>query len=261
VLQARGAEVWTAGRRATPGVRHRHFDWRDEGTWDSALDRIEALYLVKPAVDPDGPVRRLLRRASGLGHVVLLSEMGRELKADEDPDRAVEHLVADGPWASTILRPSWFVQNWGPEGPWGEELRRTGRIVLPSGDAAFSLIDVRDVAEVAATALVRPLGLGALTLTGPESLTMTELAARIERVSGRPVAHLSPSLEECSRRRRDQHFPAGWRRYMDDLEADSAAGVCASVHPDVGEVLGRPARAVADYLEENAAFWSRQGVT
>jgi len=255
-LRAAGSNVWTAGRRPTAGARHRPFDWTDESTWAPALEGIEALYLVKPAVDPDGPVRRLLDRARHLRHVVLLSEMGRQLKEAGDPDRAVEEMVADGPWEATILRPSWFVQNWGPEGHWGERVRRTGEIVLPSGDAAFSLVDVRDVADVAAAALHRDRGLGPLTLTGPESLTLGELAARIEAVSGRPVTHLSPPLEVTAHKRREQGLPLGWQRYMDDLEADAAAGVCAPVHADVTRVLGRPARTVDDYLEQNAAFWA-----
>ncbi|NBE49997.1 NAD(P)H-binding protein [Streptomyces boluensis] len=233
------------------------FDWHDRSTWAPALAGARAVYLVKPPVDPVAPITALLEQAGDLRHVVLLSEMGREGKPADDPERAVELIVQGGRWDWTILRPSWFLQNWGPGGAWGEQVRRTGEIVLPSGDARFSLVDARDVAEIAAAALNAGSGLGALTLTGRESVPLSELASRISAASGRPIRHVSPTLTESLARLRASGAPQAWVRYLADLEADAAAGVCAPIHDDLRRLLRREPRTVQEYVDENADFWAR----
>lgn len=254
-LGARGV-VFRAGSRRPEGLPFGvRFDWADDSTWAPALDGVSALYLVKPPVEPIVPVRALLERASGLRQVVLLSEMGREHKPADDPERAVELLVESGPWETTILRPSWFLQNWSAEGAYGEQVRRHGTLVLPSGDAGLSLVDVRDVAEVAALALTAPSGLGGLTLTGSESVTAAELAARIGAAAGRPVRHVSPTLEESARRLREVGASEPMVRYLTDIEADAAAGVCATVHDDLPRMLGRAPRTIDAFVAEHAGYW------
>lgn len=239
-----------------PAVR---FDWDDPSSWDAALRGVDALYLVKPPVEPVEPVHALLDRAHDVRHVVLLSEMGRAAKSADDPERAVELLVEGGPWQSTLLRPSWFVQNWGPGGGWGEEVRATGRIVLP-GTAGFSLVDARDVADVAAAALTSGAGLGCVTVTGPESITLSDLADRITVASGREVEHVSPTLAESRAALVAAGLPTPRIEYLMDLETDAAAGVVAPVHDDVRAVLGRLPRTVDAYVDEHASYWA-EGTT
>lgn len=232
------------------------FDWNDPSTWPPAMAGTRALYLVKPPVDPAPAVARLLANAPDLRCVVLLSEMGRELKPSTDPERAVELLVEGGAWASTILRPSWFLQNWEPGSDWGDQLRRSGRIIVPSADAGFALVDVRDVADVAVAAFGDDDGLGGLTLTGPESITLTQLAERIGIATGRVVTHTSPTLTATAQVRVDAGWPSGLLRYWADIEADAAAGVCSAVHTDLARVLGREPRTIDQFVAEHAEYWS-----
>ncbi|MER7986160.1 SDR family NAD(P)-dependent oxidoreductase [Streptomyces noursei] len=255
-LRAAGVPPRVGVRR--PAASHAvRFDWHEPSTWAPALDGVGAVYLVKPPIDPVPPITALLAQARDLRHVVLLSEMGRERKPADDPERAVELAVAGGCQEWTLLRPSWFLQNWGPDGTWGEQVRRTGEIVLPSGDARFSLVDARDVAEIAATALTAGSGLGALTLTGPESMPLSELASRIAAASGRPIRHVSPTLEESQAQLRASGAPEAWIRYLAGIEADAAAGVCAPIHDDLRRLLRREPRTVQEYVDEHACFWAR----
>ncbi len=58
------------------------------------------------------------------------------------------------------------------------------------------MVDARDVAAVAATALVGGGLTGrTLTLTGPEAPTFAEIAARTSRAAGRTITHVDPGAD------------------------------------------------------------------
>lgn len=260
--RAVAAALRVAGIPHRLGVRRPHapnsvlFDWNDPRTFRAAMVGTRSLYLVKPPLGPAPVVASLLAQAPDLQRVVLLSEMGREQKPSTDPERAVELLVEAGPWASTILRPSWFLQNWEPGSDWGDQLQRSGRIVVPSADAGFALVDVRDVADVVVAALADDNGLGGLTLTGPESITLAALAERIGAATGRIIRHTSPTLAAAAQFRVDAGWSPGLLSYWADIESDAAAGVCSAVHGDLARVLGRDPRTIDQYVAENAGHWS-----
>ena len=63
-----------------------------------------------------------------------------------------------------------------------------GHFVAPIGDARVSAVDVRDIAAVAAIALTEPgHDRKTYTITGPSTVTHTELAAAIAKAIGRGV--------------------------------------------------------------------------
>ncbi|MFC7585243.1 NAD(P)H-binding protein [Nonomuraea antimicrobica] len=112
LLDRRGVPARVASRSGS--VR---FDWTDETTWDPALAGVRAVYLVDSQdVGAAAEVRAFTERAvaRGVDRLVLLSarvwaEMG-------DPaGLAVEKAVREAGVAWTILRPSWFAQNFGED--------------------------------------------------------------------------------------------------------------------------------------------------
>lgn len=66
---------------------------------------------------------------------------------------------------------------------------KEGSDAAAHGDAAITMVDVRDIAEVAAMILTNPAPHAgkAYTLTGDEALTTAEQVAVISRAIGRPV--------------------------------------------------------------------------
>ncbi|PRC49133.1 NAD(P)-dependent oxidoreductase, partial [Mycobacterium sp. ITM-2017-0098] len=127
------------------------FDWFDPAGWDVALDGIAAVYIVAPAVP--GPVHAFVTRAeaAGVQRVVLLSGRGADTWGDSPfglDMRDAEDAVRGSTLEWTILRPNNFAQNFDEE-LWHAPLL-AGELALPAGEVPEPLIDIEDVADVAA---------------------------------------------------------------------------------------------------------------
>ena len=86
--------------------------------------------------------------------------------------------------AWTLLRPTGFMQN---TLAWGARVL-DGTFYSPVPDAAFSVVDARDVAEVAAVALTDDGHEGrAYGLSGPEAVSYRDQARRVFAAAGREV--------------------------------------------------------------------------
>ncbi|RMV46451.1 hypothetical protein ALP10_200256 [Pseudomonas syringae pv. helianthi] len=95
------------------------------------------------------------------------------------------------------VRPTIFVENplltWFPL----ENMYKKGELCLPFGSACISPIAAKDVADVCANILISPKAhIGkSYALTGPESLSMNQIAAEFSRVLERKVAYVSLSID------------------------------------------------------------------
>lgn len=127
------------------------FDWNSQSTWAAALDDIDSAYVTyQPDIALPGAVdviRAFLAAAktAGVKHVVLLSGRG-----EEEAEAAERVLQASGlDW--TVLRASWFMQNFS-ENYMRDELL-SGSLTLPVGPTKEPFIDADDIADVAVAAL------------------------------------------------------------------------------------------------------------
>lgn len=180
-LEERGIRTRIASRSATPS-----FDWNDVRTWDAALEGVTAAYITyAPDLAIPGATAAIrafvdLAVARGVERLVLLSGRG------EEEAQACERIVqkADVEW--TIVRASWFMQNFSE----GEFLGMVmdGAITLPAADVAEPFIDINDIADVAVAALTED-GHGGETyeVTGPRLMTFSEVAQEISQAAGREV--------------------------------------------------------------------------
>jgi uncharacterized protein YbjT (DUF2867 family) len=105
LLRQAGHPVRAASRSGLP-----RFDWTDPSTWEPVLDRVTRLYLLAPDGVPVAPQFVSLAVASGVQRIVLQSSGGIELMGDERL-LAAERTVRGSGARWTILRPSWFNQN------------------------------------------------------------------------------------------------------------------------------------------------------
>ena len=249
-----GEPYRAAARRPAGSSEQVRFDWDAPDTWVTAADGVETLYLVKRPLNPAPPVEAFFEAVPWIERVVLLSEFGRDHKPASDPERAVELLVAAHGRRATILRPNWFFDNFGPGGGWGPGIRSTSEIRLPTGDTPLSWIDVRDVIDVAVTALLGE-DLGGVDLTGSRALNVAELAAEIARASGRSVRHDAPSLTEYRKELERSGAEPLRIAYLMDLVTDAAEGRYSPVTDDVARILRRPPRTLAAYVAEHADYW------
>lgn len=238
-----------------PGMRPVSFDLDDHATHAPALAATDVLALVTPA-DPRQTGRELAlvdaARRAGVGRILNLSVTGAELPAPVTPFARWQAPVEAALQASGIphvtLRPNGYMQNMLQQ----RAGIAAGRYVEPSGGAATSLIDIRDIAAVAVAVADGHDG-EALTLTGPEAVTGTRIAEILAEATGRPVAFASPPVAAFRAALLDQGMP-GWR--ADGLAelyqaiADGRAGHLAKVSPAVERITGRPPRSLRDFARE-----------
>ena len=157
------------GRRRCTGVDSAYISYYPDVSFPGAAERVGAF--AKTAV------------TSGARRLVLLSGRG---EPDAEPS---EQAVRDSGAEWTILRSSWFAQNFSEHFLLEPVLE--GVIALPAADIAEPFIDVTDVADVAVAALTRDGHAGKVyELTGPRLLTFAAVAAELARATGRDVRYV-----------------------------------------------------------------------
>jgi len=262
-LAAAGHVARAAARRppAAPpaGVIPVRFAWDEPATHDAALEGADAVYLVPPALRVDHPplVRAFLERAraAGVGRVVLLSARGVDQAPAESPLRAVELAVLGSglPW--TVLRPSWFAQNFTED--WLREgIVRAGVIAAPAGEGRTPFVDCEDIAAAAVAALTGDGHAGrAYELTGPQALTWGEAAAVIGAAAGREVRHVDVDPRAWEADVIAAGFDADYAAVLGALFAGIRAGAEDGTADGVREATGREPTPLAAVARREAAAW------
>jgi NAD(P)H dehydrogenase (quinone) len=135
-----------------------------------------------------------------------------------------------------------------------------GVIRGPAGDGRVAAVARDDIADVAVAVLLdeddRHDG-RTYDLTGPEALSMAEIAEVLSRFAGRPIAYHAETLEEAYASRASYGAP--------DWEVDGwvttyvaiANGELAGVSDDVAAVAGHPPISLAELLRANPDSYRR----
>lgn len=126
--------------------------------------------------------------AAGVRHFVFVSALGAR---PDDPlehfrlKYAAEEYLRQSGLSYTILRPTPFMELWGML--IGEPIFRTGKTrIFGRGKNPVNFVSVEDVAHLALLALDDAEARGrVIEIGGPENLTLEQVAALFERVSGR----------------------------------------------------------------------------
>jgi len=255
------ALVRTPATASLPGsVEVAHGDLGDPSSLDAAMNGVDRLFLLSSA-DPrlaelQGNAVRAAGRA-GVRHIVKLGSAGAGLDSPIRVARAhaeVEQQIAGSGIAHTFLRPSLFMQFFLMHAP---TIRAQGAFYLPLRDGAVATVDVRDIAAVAAAALTGPGHEGAAhVLTGPEALTMEQVAAALTAALGRPIAYVDVPPEAAGRAMLAQGVPDWFVGDLLKLMEMYASGAAAAVSTDVHGATGQPARSFEAFARDHAAAFS-----
>jgi uncharacterized protein YbjT (DUF2867 family) len=228
------------------------FDWSDQTTWGPAIDGVRAIYIsYYPDIAFPGSSHAIrdftsLAVEHGVRRLVLLSGRGAE------EAQACEKILADSGADWTVLRCSWFNQNFS-EGYLLDPVRY-GEVALPASDIGEPFVDADDIADVAAAVLTQDGHLGqTYELTGPRLLNFAEAVATIAEAIGRDVRFVQISQEQYTANLIAVQLPAEVAGHVSYLFATELDGRNASVHDGVESVLGRPPRDFADYVRTAAA--------
>lgn len=239
------------------GVDAVRLDFRDRAT-HGAGKGARAVFLVRPPAianvdDTLVPFVDEARR-DGVEHVVFLSVAGAE-KNRLVPHHAVErHLARAGGW--TILRPGFFAQNLGDA--YRRDIMQDARIYVPAGSGRAAFVDVRDVAEVAATifAATSAHDRRAYTLTGPEATDFATAAAYLTAALGKRVRYEPASIAGYARHLRARGMPWMQVAVQTVLHVGLRFGQAERVDPTLAHLLGRRPRTLREYVEDHRSTWT-----
>ena len=255
-LIERGLSARTAAR----GDADVRFDWDDKTTHGPALSGVNSVYLVTPVkrVDFAGQVSDFLdlAEAAGVRHVTYLSTYGIDQAPPDFAVRAVElDLLSRTSLTLSILRPAWVMQNFSDDHlPLVE-----GLITVPTGDGADAFVDAEDIAAVAAETLANPEAHAGAQYapTGPEALTVADVAKIISDVIGRPVKHNDIDREAWISGAVAAGFvPAAYGEMLRWLTETIASGNGSRPTDDVRKVTGVPPTSFADFAKRSAQAWT-----
>jgi uncharacterized protein YbjT (DUF2867 family) len=254
-LRAAGHAVRAASRSAE--VR---FDWQDPRTWPAVTDGAGALYLVAPE-DPT-PIRPFvdLVQESGVKRVVLLSGRARQAWQGRfgHAMAAAEDAVRGSDLSWTILGANNFMQNF-TEDLWHEPLL-AGRLALPTGGVPEPIVDLDDVAAVAARLLTSDEYAGrTIEVSGPTALTFAEAVAVIARAAGRPIRYEELTPAAYADELRAAGLDEAWVTELGGLLELMREGHVVAPTSAVEDVLGRPPRSFEDWVAAVAptGVWAR----
>jgi uncharacterized protein YbjT (DUF2867 family) len=238
------------------------FDWYDESTWAPTIAGAETAYLAPP-VGPTGLAQagKFIQQADGLRRLVLLSgrgvgSPGRDF-AVYDGQLELENVAKASGLDWTIVQPAWFAQGF------SEDFLRyhvlAGEIRLSAGTGAEAWIDTNDVGDVMTKALLDESYVGqTLTISGPRTLTMTEIADELTAATGRPIGYVDLEPEAHVAELIEQGLIQEDADAVRDLFAVIRNHRSEYVSDGVEQVLGRPARDFTDWARETAktGVWS-----
>ena len=254
-LQARDVPLRIGSRTGEPP-----FDWEDRATWAPALSGMSAAYIsYYPDVAVPGASDTIaaladVAVASGTRRLVLLSGRG-----EVEAQRAERALAESGVREWTVLRCSWFMQNFSESYFLDEVL--VGAVALPGGSVPVPWIDADDIADVAVAALTEDGHHGQIyEMTGPRALTMEETVAEIGRAAGREVRYVPLTPDEYAAGAAEQGVPPDIVELLRYLFAEVLVEANAGVADGVQRALGRPPRDFADYARDVAAtgLWNER---
>lgn len=252
-LDAVGVPVRIGSRSATPS-----FDWHNESNWDECLGGVSSVYInYAPDLAMPGATDSIVSlvekaKRAGVRKLVLLSGRG------EEEAQACERIVAAGGIDWTVVRASWFNQNFS-EGAF-VDMVLAGKITLPAGETPEPFVDADDIAEVAVAALTGEGHSGEIyEVTGPRLMTLDEVAAEISGACGRKVEYVPVAHDAFIRGLAESGAPKDVVWLLDYLFATVLDGRNARLTDGVERALGRAPKDFAEYAREVAesGAWTR----
>ncbi|BCJ61303.1 NmrA family NAD(P)-binding protein [Micromonospora endophytica] len=196
-----------------------------------------------------------LAAEAGVAQVVKISVRGAAPGAPlaQGQHSEIDDHLRDSGLPHTILQPVGFMQNLLTEVSFADG---EGRFYGSYGPGRVGYLDARDIADVAAALLTRPVEADAtLILTGPEAPTHDEVAETMTAVLGRPVRYLDLPVAAMAQRLRAAGLPPAFADDLATLMRDVGDGRWADTTDTVQTITGRPPRTLATFVTDHATSW------
>lgn len=240
------------------GIAIRAVDFNDPSKLAAAFAGIDRLLLISTN-DLSAPGRRLAQQRAAVAAAKAADVKGIVYTSAPNPhgdnhplffagDHAgTEDAIVESGLAFRILRNSWYQENFLMSLP--NDLK-SGKLLTSAGDGAVAYVGREDCAAVAAAALARPWtdDRQVLDVTGPEALTIDDVAALARAAFGKPldVVHMAP--EALASTLRAHGVPEGAITFVLSFDATNRAGLVSGVSDTVEAWTGSKPRTLAAYF-------------
>jgi uncharacterized protein YbjT (DUF2867 family) len=255
-----GKATFPAGVRAVAG------EMTDVEAMRAALKGIDTLFLLNAVVSDEvtqALITLNLAREAGVQRIVYFSVQNSDAFTDVPHftgkytvERAIEQLNLP----ATVLRPSYFMQN----DAMMKGALENGVYPMPLGDLGVSMVDTRDIAEVAVASLLRreqsatPLPREVIELVGPQALTGMDAAAIWAGLLGKPVTYGGNDLaafEKGMAARAPSWSAYDIRLMLARFQSDGMLPKPGTIETMTG-ILGHAPRSYQEFAKETAASWT-----
>ncbi len=193
---------------------------------------------------------------AGVRHVVKLSgiipDLNSPFRFARMHGEIEQHLEASG-MAFTHLRAGEFMHAYFRQVP---SIVNRGALSLPMADARIASIDIGDIADVAADVLTGSGHEGkTYPITGPDALTMTEVAAALSAATGKPIRYVDVPPEDAKAAQLAAGMPAYLADGLAELFAERRKGKEATVSHVIQTIFKRRPLSFDDFARRHAAVF------
>jgi len=227
------------------------FDYTKPETWGTALESVEAAFLMFPPGVAPSRVTEFADAAvrTGVERLVFLSVLGAD-KLPVIPHRRIERHLETLDADTTALRAAYFMQNL--SGIHSPEIRERDELFVPAGDGRLGFVDARDVGAVAAALLTGACqtARSAVTLTGPEALGFETAATVFTEQLDREITYPNPSRRAFARRMYERGLSPGFVLFMLAEYQATRFGLTDRTTETVSTLLNREPNALAAFVTD-----------
>jgi uncharacterized protein YbjT (DUF2867 family) len=220
-----------------------------------AMDGIDKLFLLS-VTSPDIP--RLQGNAvdaalkKGVRHIVKISARGADSAAHFNIARfhgQAEKIIRESGIPFTFLRPHSFMQNLFFD---AKTIREQNAIYSSLGTGRIPMVDARDIAEVAFTALTQEGHEDkSYYLTGPQAISYEDIAEKLSIGLDRKIKVLPITLQEEYNQSVKAGLPIWLAEDMKIVNGDYSEGKGSDLSPDVEKVTGRKAIDIGQFIADH----------
>ena len=235
------------------GVRVRELDYYKPETFPAAFDKVTRIYLIS-GNDPNRVQGHKAviegAKAAGVKFIaytsILHADTAKTVLA-KDHLETEEALKASG-LSYTILRNGWYFENYLDN---LDTLLEHGSIFGATQDAKFSPARRADYADAAAMVLTNNGHVGkTYELAGDTAYSLSEIAAEIARITGKPLKYTDLPVEEYKALLTRAGLPDFAVNWLSDADLGVARGELFDESGELKNLVGRPTWTLTRQIED-----------
>ena len=244
-------------------IKYIEGDLKKQGSLKKALDGIEHAFLHTSNTENQVKLEKNFidaAKESGVKYIVKYSAAG----ADPDSRSTLlrrhgksEQYLKDSGLRYAIVRPNIFMQNF--VSYFGSDIRDDRKIYLPLNKAKCGYVDVRDTTRLIAKIITQNGHKKKIyDITGPESLSCSDLAELFSNALGKKVTYEDIKPREFKKRMFESGVPEREAEEYTELYKLLGDGICDEVTDWIYKVTQKQPRTFDEFLDDNISFFLKK---